>query len=203
MIRNHKPLPVLALILSLTIDAIVGCSPASQATPTSVPTSQAASATVEPTEETAAATPESAEENATTSAENAATAEAATCAKLNLNDLTEDELMATIPNFSNRMVREFFEYRPYISIQQFRREIGKYVDDTQVAEYEQYVYVPVDPNESDADTLMQLPGVDETIAETLIGARPYASTDAFLEALAGYVSAEQVAVAECYLAAAS
>jgi len=60
--------------------------------------------------------------------------------------------------FGNRMVREFLEYRPYISIQQFRREIGKYVEEAQVAEYEQYVYVPVNVNESDAATLQQLPG---------------------------------------------
>src|SRR5689334_22329362 len=79
------------------------------------------------------------------------------CAKLNLNSETEAELTTTIPNFSSRMVREFFEYRPYVSIQQFRREIGKYVDASQVAEYEKYVYVPVDPNASDAETLKQLP----------------------------------------------
>lgn len=37
------------------------------------------------------------------------------------------------------MVRKFEEYRPYVSIQQFRREIGKYVDEAMVAAYEQYV----------------------------------------------------------------
>ena len=47
------------------------------------------------------------------------------------------------------------EYRPYVSIRHFRREIGKYVSDEQVAAYEQYVYVPVDPNSADAETLMQ------------------------------------------------
>ncbi len=56
--------------------------------------------------------------------------------------MTGDELLATIPNFGDRMVREFGEYRPYVSIQQFRKEIGKYVDAAQVAEYEKYVYVP-------------------------------------------------------------
>jgi hypothetical protein len=45
-------------------------------------------------------------------------------AKLNLNAVTEDQLLSTIPNFSTRMVRESMEYRPYISIQQFRKEIG-------------------------------------------------------------------------------
>lgn len=128
-----------------------------------------------------------------------ATAEAVTCTRLDLNNLTENALLATIPNFSNRMVREFFEYRPYISIQQFRREIGKYVDDTQVAEWEQYVYVPVDVNNSDAATLMQLPGVDEAVAAELTAARPYESNAAFLEKLSEYVDAQQLAEAGCYL----
>lgn len=121
--------------------------------------------------------------------------------KLNLNQATGDDYLAAIPNFSNRMVREFLEYRPYISIQQFRREIGKYVSDEQVAEYEQYVYVPVDVDESDAATLTQLPGVDEAIAEMLIGERPFGSNDAFLTALATHVSADDVSLAVGYLAA--
>jgi len=126
-------------------------------------------------------------------------AASATCAKLNLNDLTEDQLMTTIPNFNPRMVREFLEYRPYVSIQQFRREIGKYVDANQVADYEKYVYAPVSANDSDAASLMQLPGVDAAIADKLISARPYASPQAFMDALAGYVSPDQAAQASCFL----
>lgn len=129
------------------------------------------------------------------------TAAAAECTRLNLNELTEAQLLATIPNFSNRMVREFFEYRPYVSIQQFRREIGKYVEEAQVTAWEQYVYVPIDANNVDADTLMQLPGVDETIAANLIAARPYASNEAFLSVLAQVVDAQQAVEAACYLAA--
>ena len=119
--------------------------------------------------------------------------------KLNLNQATGDDYLAAIPNFSNRMVREFLEYRPYISIQQFRREIGKYVDEAQVAEYEQYVYVPVDVDESDAATLQQIPGVDETIANELMAARPYGSNEAFLTQLAEYLPAPEVAAAGGYL----
>ena len=106
-----------------------------------------------------------------------------TVLKINLNDMTREELTDTIPNFGRRMVREFFEYQPYISIQQFRREIGKYVNDEQVAFYEQFIYVPVDINESDAATLMQIEGVTEEIAEELLAVRPYESNDAFLEKL--------------------
>ena len=59
-----------------------------------------------------------------------------TGAKLNLNTVSGDELTAGISNFPSRMIREFLDYRPYIRFQQFRREIGKYVGDAQVAEYE-------------------------------------------------------------------
>ena len=121
--------------------------------------------------------------------------------KLNLNEVTQDQLLSTIPGFGSRMVREFFEYRPYISIQQFRREIGKYVDEAQVAEYEMYVYVPIDVDESDAATLQQLPGVDEAIAADLIAARPYGSNDAFLAKLSEYVSAAEQAATPAYLLA--
>jgi len=119
--------------------------------------------------------------------------------KLNLNTLTGDDLLATIPGFPNRMTREFLEYRPYASIQQFRREIGKYVGDAQVAEYEKYVYVPIAFNDSDSETLQQIPGLDATEADALISARPYATQDDFLTKLSEYVSAEELTIAKTYL----
>ena len=57
---------------------------------------------------------------------------------INLNSATRDEIML-IPGMSRRMAHEFEEYRPYTSIEQFRREIGKYVDDDEVARFERYV----------------------------------------------------------------
>jgi len=125
--------------------------------------------------------------------------ETSTSSKLNLNTVTRDQLLATIPGFPNRMVREFQEYRPYVSIEQFRREIGKYVGDTQVAEYEKYVYVPISINDSDSSTLQQIPGLDSTEADALIAARPYASTDDFLAKLSGYISASELTTAKSYI----
>lgn len=118
---------------------------------------------------------------------------------LNLNTATADDFL-TIPSVGDRMVREFEEYRPYISIAQFRREIGKYVDDDVVAGYEAYVYVPIDVNESDIETLKQLPGVDDDNAITLLYNGPYESNEAFLTELAQHVSAEELAIAPFYLA---
>lgn len=120
-------------------------------------------------------------------------------AKLNLNTATDAELLATIPGFGTRMVHEFEEYRPYKSVQQFRREIGKYVTPEQVAEYEKYVYVPINENDSDAHTLQQIPGLDAAEAEKLIAGRPYPSREAFLAKLTEYVSATELATAKTYL----
>jgi radical SAM superfamily enzyme with C-terminal helix-hairpin-helix motif len=65
--------------------------------------------------------------------------------------------------------------------------------------YEQYVYVPIDVDQADAETLQQLPGVDATIADALIAGRPYGSNDAFLAKLAENVSDADLALARVYL----
>jgi len=101
---------------------------------------------------------------------------------INLNTATAEQILS-IPGTGNRMVREFEEYRPYISITQFRREIGKYVDEATIAGYEDYVFVPVDFNAADAATLAQIPGLDESAAEQLIAQRPFADQTAFLTAV--------------------
>jgi DNA uptake protein ComE-like DNA-binding protein len=129
-----------------------------------------------------------------------ATSSSAPKTKLNINTASEADLLRAIPNLGNRMVHEFEEYRPYRSIHQFRKEIGKYVDQSQVAEYEKYIFVPIDENQSDAPTLQQIPGLDAGEAQELIAGRPYASRDAFLAKLAEKVSAEELAVAKTYLA---
>jgi DNA uptake protein ComE-like DNA-binding protein len=59
---------------------------------------------------------------------------------LDLNTATEEEILL-VPGVGPRMQREFEEYRPYTSLAQFRREIGKYVDDDEVARLERYVTI--------------------------------------------------------------
>jgi DNA uptake protein ComE-like DNA-binding protein len=57
---------------------------------------------------------------------------------VSLNMGTDAEIL-TIPGVGQRMLREFKEYRPYKSMDQFRREIGKYVSRQEVARLERYV----------------------------------------------------------------
>ena len=173
------------LVLSSSLLA-AACSPGAEKAPANTAatnTNSAANTSATPASAATAATP------------------GASKAKLNVNTATRDEFLAAVPNLGNKMAHEFEEYRPYRSIQQFRKEIGKYVDAAKVAEYEQYVFVPIDENGSDAATLQQIPGLDATEAAALIAARPYASREVFLAKLSEKVSADELAVARTYLGA--
>ncbi len=59
---------------------------------------------------------------------------------IKLNSASDEDILS-IPGVGRRMLHEFKEYRPYGNIQQFRREIGKYVDDDELARLERYVTV--------------------------------------------------------------
>lgn len=60
---------------------------------------------------------------------------------VNLNTATDDEILSIPHPQANRWLREVKEYRPYTSMEQFRREIGKYVDANEVARLESYVTI--------------------------------------------------------------
>jgi len=120
--------------------------------------------------------------------------------KYTLNTASTEQFMS-IPGAGDRFTREFEEYRPYTSIGQFRGEIGKYVSPEDVAAFEAYVFVPVDPNQADTDTFQRLPGVTAEVADALIAGRPYDSSQTFLTALGQHASAELVAAAGTFLAA--
>ena len=59
---------------------------------------------------------------------------------IDLNTASREEILL-IPGVGPRMQHEFEEYRPYRSMERFRREIGKYVDAQEVARLERYVTI--------------------------------------------------------------
>ena len=59
---------------------------------------------------------------------------------IDLNTASDAEILL-IPGIGDKMLREFKEYRTYTDIAQFRREMGKYVDDAEVARMERYVTI--------------------------------------------------------------
>jgi DNA uptake protein ComE-like DNA-binding protein len=59
---------------------------------------------------------------------------------IDLNSATRDEINL-IPGMSRKMAHEFEEYRPYKNIEQFNKEIGKYVPPAEVARLRSYVTI--------------------------------------------------------------
>ncbi len=117
---------------------------------------------------------------------------------LNLNTATREQILL-IPNAGPRMVREFQEYRPYKALAQFHREIGKYVDDTELARLEQYVFVPIDLNiASDAD-IQTIPGVGARLLREFKEYRPYKAMEQFRREIGKYVDDKEVARLERYV----
>ena len=57
---------------------------------------------------------------------------------VNLNEASREEI-ELIPGMTERMVHEFEEYRPYEDLNEFNREIGKYVEEAEVARFRNYV----------------------------------------------------------------
>jgi DNA uptake protein ComE-like DNA-binding protein len=117
---------------------------------------------------------------------------------VNLNSASRDEILL-IPGVGNRMLREFLEYRPYAALAVFHREIDKYVDDTELARLEQYVFVPLDLNTaSDAD-LLTIPGLGNRMLREFKEYRPYDGIERFRREIGKYVSKEEVARLERYV----
>ena len=76
----------------------------------------------------------------TTTAASSTAPSGAAIVPININTATDAEILK-IPGVGPRMLHEFKEYRPWTSIAQFRREIGKYVDKAEVARLEQYIVI--------------------------------------------------------------
>jgi len=118
--------------------------------------------------------------------------------QINLNAAERAEIML-IPDMSSRMAHEFEEYRPYSSLQQFRREIGKYVDADEVARLEQYVFIPLDLNSASASDLMTIPGMTSRMVHEFEEYRPYTSMEQFRREIGKYVDEDEVARLESYV----
>ena len=111
---------------------------------------------------------------------------------INLNTASEAE-MRMIPDVGDKMVHEFEEYRPYQSMSQFRREIGKYVDESMLKQYEKYVFVPVSLNNASKEEILTIPGVGDKMLHEFEEYRPYESMDQFKREIGKYVNEEELA----------
>ena len=117
---------------------------------------------------------------------------------LNLNTASDAEIML-IPGLGKRMLGEFREYRPYRALAQFRKEIGKYVDDKELARLEQYVFVPINLNTATDEDILSIPGMGQRMLREFKEYRPYKTMQQFQREIGKYVDGKEVARLERYV----
>lgn len=110
---------------------------------------------------------------------------------IDLNRASAQEILL-IPGAGRRMAHEFEEYRPWRSWGQFDREIGKYVDDAEVARLKRYCFIPVDLNTASEADFMTIPGVGKRMAHELQEYRPWKAQAQFQREIGKYVDEAEV-----------
>jgi DNA uptake protein ComE-like DNA-binding protein len=118
---------------------------------------------------------------------------------VNLNVSPRDEILL-IPRAGNRMAREFDEYKPYNGgYAQFRREIGKYVNEQEVAHLEQYTFIPIDLNTATDSAILSIPGAGPRVLREFKEYRPYPNIEKFRREMGKYWNEKEVARLERYV----
>ncbi|MCZ6915529.1 MAG: hypothetical protein O7I93_02030 [Gemmatimonadetes bacterium] len=117
---------------------------------------------------------------------------------INLNEASRQEILL-VPGVGNRMAHEFEEYRPYVALAVWRREMGKYVDDDEVARMEQFVFVPIDLNNASDDDILSIPGLGNRMLHEFKEYRPYVGIAQFRREMGKYVDDDEVARLERYV----
>ena len=118
---------------------------------------------------------------------------------VNLNLAPQAEIML-IPRAGRRMAHEFDEYKPYNGgYAQFRREIGKYVNEQEVAHLEQYTFIPIDLNAASDSAILSIPGSGPRVLREFKEYRPYKSIEQFRREMGKYWNEKEVARLERYV----
>lgn len=117
---------------------------------------------------------------------------------LNLNTTPEEDFLI-VPGVGEKMAHEFEEYRPYKNIAQFRREMGKYVDEEEIARYEKYVFVPVALNSATDEEILGIPGVGDRMLHEFKEYRPFKSIEQFRREIGKYVDDKELARLERFV----
>ena len=117
---------------------------------------------------------------------------------INLNTASRDEILL-VPGVGDRMAHEFEEYRPYRALEQFRREIGKYVDDDEATRFERHVFVPINLNTASDEAILSIPGIGQRMLHEFKEYRPYRAIEQFRREIGKYVDDDEVARFDRYV----
>lgn len=118
--------------------------------------------------------------------------------QIDLNSAPREEIML-VPGMDAQMAAELEAYRPYADLEHFRREIGKTVDEGELARLEQYVFVPINLNTSSPRDISTIPGMHRRMILEFEEYRPYTSMEQFRREIGKYVDDDEVARLESYV----
>jgi len=110
---------------------------------------------------------------------------------VNLNTGTREEILL-IPGAGPRMVREFAEYRPWKTLGQFDKEIGKYVGSEEIARLKQYVFIGVNLNTGTDEDILTIPGAGPRMVREFKEYRPWKTQAQFEKEIGKYVGPKEV-----------
>jgi DNA uptake protein ComE-like DNA-binding protein len=111
---------------------------------------------------------------------------------INLNTGTAAEILL-IPRVARRMTHEFEEYRPWVSMAQFDKEIGKYVDAAEVNRLKQYVFIPLDLNTATDEQFRTIPNLPGNMLREFKEYRPWKTKAQFDKEIGKYVGEKETA----------
>jgi len=109
---------------------------------------------------------------------------------INLNTGTAPEVLL-IPRVAKRMTHEFEEYRPWVSMAQFDKEIGKYVDATEVNRLKQYVFIPLELNTATDEQFKTIPNLPANMLREFKEYRPWKTQAQFDKEIGKYVGPKE------------
>jgi DNA uptake protein ComE-like DNA-binding protein len=109
---------------------------------------------------------------------------------INLNTGTGPEVLL-IPRVAKRMTHEFEEYRPWLAMAQFDKEIGKYVDATEVNRLKQYVFIPLDLNTATDEQFKTIPNLPGNMLREFKEYRPWKTKAQFDKEIGKYVGPQE------------
>lgn len=111
---------------------------------------------------------------------------------LNLNTATAPEILL-VPRIARRMTREFEEYRPWRTFEQFDREIGKYVDAAETARLKSYTFIPINLNTGTDEQFKTIPNLPGNMLREFKEYRPWKTKEQFDREIGKYVGAKETA----------
>ena len=109
---------------------------------------------------------------------------------INLNTGTAPEVLL-IPRVAKRMTHEFEEYRPWVSMAQFDKEIGKYVDAAEVNRLKQYVFIPLELNTATDEQFKTIPNLAANMVREFKEYRPWKTKAQFDKEIGKYVGSKE------------